>query len=89
MCPLLTHALSNCCGDLYCSFITRTQPHDAQVADGAPIEAVLTLGFYDAAECTVSGLTLADYTSAFDACCTQPSMAVVSDLLRELVSESD
>eukprot|EP00953_Heterococcus_sp_UTEX-ZZ885_P040051 20500-Heterococcus_DN1.PRE.2 len=50
MCPLLTHALSNCCGDLYCSFITHTQPHDAQVADGAPIEAVLTLGFYDAAE---------------------------------------
>jgi hypothetical protein len=67
----------------------QSQPHDAQVADGAPIEAVLTLGFYDAAECTVSGLTLADYTSSFDACSTQPSMTVISDLLRELVSESD
>jgi hypothetical protein len=56
------------------------------VADGAPIEAVLTLGFYDAAECAVSGLTLADYTAAYDACSTQDSMHVVSDLLRELVS---
>ena len=64
------------------------QPHDAQVADGAPLDVVLTVGYYDERECTVSGLALADYTAAFDLCTEQASMALVQELIQELIQDA-
>lgn len=65
------------------------QPHDAQVANGSPIEATLSIGFFDPVECAISGYTLEDYTAAFDACSTGETMAVVSDLIKELVGAAE
>ncbi|KAG5186990.1 HAD-like domain-containing protein [Tribonema minus] len=67
-----------------CALILGDKPHDARVADGAPLAATLAVSFYDAAECALNALALADYTAAFDACCTGESMGIVADLVRDL-----
>eukprot|EP00611_Tribonema_gayanum_P024532 TRINITY_DN5443_c0_g1_i1.p1 TRINITY_DN5443_c0_g1~~TRINITY_DN5443_c0_g1_i1.p1 ORF type:complete len:418 (-),score=129.15 TRINITY_DN5443_c0_g1_i1:797-1987(-) len=67
-----------------CALILGDKPHDARVADGAPLAATLAVGFYDAAEGALNALALADYTAAFDACCTGESMGIVADLVRDL-----
>lgn len=71
-----------------CALVLGDKPHDATVAINVPLEATLSVGFYDLAECLENNLVLEDYTSVFDITQTDPSMDGVLKMLQEIVGES-